>query len=363
MSLGSVAVVNDCSNEAVNPDWKDFLTAQGASWAHGEVHDFGDAAMERHAARERNILTDLCHLALIRVSGPDCEAFLNGQLTNDIRRVDGGHSQLSAWCSPKGRMLALFRIFRRDDALLLQLPGPLCDDVLKRLRMYVLRAKVTLERADDALIRFGVAGPDAPAVLQETIQTVPEQVNAVGSSGDVLCVCLPGPRPRFELLSDPDRATQLWMALRRGTVAAGTDAWAWHDIMAGMPTVLPATRDAFVPQMANLDLLDGISFDKGCYTGQEIVARVHYRGRLKQRMYRARVAIDAPPVPGDSIYDATKPDQATGTVVAAVAAPEPGNSDLLAVIHCDSAAAGQLHLHQADGPALIIEPLPYALSA
>jgi folate-binding protein YgfZ len=344
----------------MNPNWREFLSAQGASCANDQVRDFGNPMAERAATRDANVLVDLGHFALIRVTGQDCETFLNGQLTNDVRRVDGAHSQLSAWCNPKGRMLALFRIFRRHDALLLQLPASLRDDVLKRLRMYVLRAKVTLEDAADAPIRFGIAGPGAPASLQAAAGTAPNAANEVSVSDDIMCARVPGIHPRFELLVEPDRASQLWTALRRGAVAAGAEAWTWHDIMAGIPTVLPATSEAFIPQMTNLDLIGGISFDKGCYTGQEIVARLHYRGRPKQRMYRARTEADAPPLPADSIYDATNPDQSAGSVVAAAAAPE-GGYELLAVLHCDSVASGQLHLHQPAGPRLTIESLPYAL--
>lgn len=344
----------------MNPKWREFLSAQGASCTNDQVRDFGNPAAERAAARDANILVDLNHFALIRATGADCETFLNGQLTNDVRRVDGAHSQLSAWCSPKGRMLTLFRIFRRHDALLLQLPASLRDDVLKRLRMYVLRAKVTLENADDAPIRFGIAGPDAPASLQVAAGTAPNAANDVSVSDGVMCARVPGIHPRFELLVEPDRASRLWTALRRGAVPVGAEAWTWHDIMAGIPTVLPPTSDAFIPQMANLDLIGGISFDKGCYTGQEIVARLHYRGRLKQRMYRTRIEVDTPPLPADSIYDATNPNQSAGSVVVAAAAPD-GGYELLAVLHCDSVANGQLHLHQPAGPRLIIEPLPYAL--
>lgn len=341
-----------------NSAWNEFLRAEGAIYAGGEIRDFGDAAAERRAAHAGNVLIDLSHWSLIRAHGPDAVDFLNGQLTNDVRRIDERRSQLSAWCSPKGRMLALFRLFRRGDAFLLQLPAPLRDDVARRLRIYVLRARVTLEDADAAYVRFGVVGPDAPASLSAVLGISPTEVDGIAANGDVACLRLPGIHPRFEILTPAARAAALWRDLKRNAVPAGAAVWTWHDIMAGLPSVLPATSDAFVPQMANLDLLGAINFDKGCYTGQEIVARVHYRGRLKQRMYRAHVLDTDVPAPGDPVFAPDLPGQATGTVVSAAPAPEDG-CDLLAVIHCESVAKGELHLHRPHGPPLTMKTLPY----
>lgn len=343
----------------MNESWVEFLRTQGAVFADGRVTDFGQPERERQAARDGDVVIDLTHLALFRVGGRDGATFLNGQLTNDIQHLDATHSQLSAWCSPKGRVLALFRVTELDHSYLLQLPAALRDDVIKRLRMYVLRAKVEIETVDDALVHFGVAGPDIPARLRDTIGQVPTEANRVCASNGLVCVRLHGTIPRFEIIGPPETARALWSELTTHATHAGAGAWDWLDIVAGVPTVLPQTSDAFVPQMANLDLIDAISFDKGCYTGQEIVARVHYRGRVKQRMYRAHVHGIDTPQPGDSIF-APGVETTTGTVVVAAASPDQGH-ELLAVIHSDSVARGEMHLHRMDGPPVTIEPLPYPL--
>jgi tRNA-modifying protein YgfZ len=323
------------------------------------VCDFGEPAAERLAARDDDILADLTHLALIRATGPDAAAFLNGQLTNDVDSVDSALSQLSAWCSPKGRMLAFFRVALRNEEYLLQLPRSLRDDVIKRLRVYILRSKVKLENADDALVHIGVAGPRTPMLLENALGAVPTHINDVSVSGEFVIIRLHGTTSRFEIIGTPDPLAQLWDELKqRGVHPVGDGTWTWFDIMAGIPTVLPQTSDAFVPQMANLDLIDAVSFAKGCYTGQEIVARVHYRGRLKQRMYRAHGLSSDIPAPGDSVFSPDMPGQSTGTVVSAAESPEEGY-DLLAVVHCESAAQRELHLHRPDGPRLTIEKLPY----
>lgn len=346
----------------MNERWRDFLSTQRAIFAGGTVHDFGDPLAESHAAHDGNVLVDLSHLALLRVGGADRQTFLNGQLTNDVSQVETAHSQLSAWCSPKGRMLAVFRVFRHDADLLLQFPDALRDDVVKRLRLYVLRSKVTLDEANEEMARFGFVGPDADSLLRAKLSAVPTHANDVAVIDGVICLRLPGIHPRFEILAQYQQAARLWTELKPGAAPAGASAWTWHDIMAGIPIVLPPTRDMFVPQMANLDLLDGISFNKGCYTGQEIVARLRYRGRLKQRMYRAHVGTDTEPAPGDPIYIPDAPEQPTGRVVVAAAARDAGY-DLLAVIHCDSVAKADLRLGRADGSRLTIEPLPYSVPA
>jgi tRNA-modifying protein YgfZ len=332
--------------------WHAWLRQQGARIENGEVRHFGDAAAERRAGRDGDVLLDLSPLSLIRVAGADAHTFLNAQLTNDVTPLDTDHSQIAAWCSPKGRMLALLRVIRRSDDYLLQLPMTLRDDVLKRLRVYVMRSKVTLESVDVDWVRLGVSGPNAETLVRQMADRLP-------SIAGRLVLRLPGLHPRFEILTTPAEAPAAWNALKHGATPAGYGVWQWHDIMAGIPSVSPSTSDAFVPQMANLDLIGGISFSKGCYPGQEIVARVHYRGRIKERMFRAHVE-GKTPVAGDSIYAPNLPGQAAGTVVSAQPSPDSG-SDLLAVIHLSSVQAGELRLGEPDGATLSLGALPYAL--
>lgn len=328
--------------------WNTFLQTQGAKLSDGVVTDFGDAAAERRAARDANILVDLSPLSLIRVSGPDANAFLNAQLTNDVTRLVDNTALLAGWCTPKGRLLTLMRVIRHGNDYLLQLPAVLRDDILKRLRIFVLRSKVTLEAVDNRWVQLGISGPDAPRLVQ-----------AMSANG-ALVLSVAGTLPRFMVLIEPSQAPSLWQAATQTAKPAGWGNWLWLDILAGAPIVLPATSEAFVPQMANLDLINGVSFTKGCYPGQEIVARVHYRGRLKERMFRAHADIAKPPRPGDAIYAPDMPGQATGTVVSAQPSPD-GGVDLLAVIHLSSAQAGELHLGGPDGPRLALKPLPYTV--
>lgn len=339
-------------------DWKRFLETQGAVFDADRVLHFGQADAETRAARDRDVLADLSSLALLRVDGADRETFLQGQLTNDIRVVDDTHAQLSAYCNPKGRMFAVFLIFRRNDALYLQLPSVLAENVAKRLRMFVLRAKVKLEAPDAGLMRIGVSGPNAATLVRQAVGQAP--ANPLGSItvNAVTVIRLPGPHPRFELLAPAASMPDLWTSLAKTAAPVGSGPWAWLDIEAGLPTILPPTSEEFVPQMANLELVGGVSFTKGCYPGQEIVARMHYLGRLKQRMHRGHVEGAAAPKAGDKLYVREFGEQSAGMIVDAQPSPD-GGYDLLAVVQQELVAGAEFHLGEINGPMVQLAPAPY----
>jgi folate-binding protein YgfZ len=302
-------------------------------------------------------LNDLSHFGLIQVEGEDTLQFLQGQFTNDMREVTEQHSNLSAWCSPKGRMLANFRVMRRASAYLLQMPMGQLEPVIKRLRMFVLRSKVSIADVSDEWIRFGLTGDCAEALLLSHFEALPDTANAALVSGDSLLIRMPGRTPRFELLGPATDLIPTWEACESQATPMDSNFWALQEIRAGIPTVYPETSDAFVPQMANMQLIDGVSFTKGCYTGQEVVARMQYLGRLKRRMYLAHVRSDTPPRPGDQLFArGSSSAQGAGKVVDAQAAGD--GYDLLAVIELESLAHNQVHLGE-NGPPLEILELPY----
>ncbi len=340
-------------------DWATTLHSSGAVIIDDSVQHFGDPQHESRAAAEGDVCADLSHLGLLRAEGADTEGFLQGQLSNDVRLVDAGHSQLSAYCNPKGRMLAIVRLFKRDDAYFLQLPMALREPTLKRLSMYVLRAKVTL-RAEADLIGMGVSGPNATSLVENLCGACTHAVDSSRTQAGITVIRLPGRLPRYALFGSAAILQPLWQQLKTTTTPVGAHAWRWLDIQAGLPTVLPETVEEFVPQMANLDLVGGVNFKKGCYPGQEIVARMHYLGRLKQRMIGAHVECATRPLPGTSVYAADFPDQSAGKVVDAQPAPA-GGYDLLAVVQTSSVAKGDIHLNDLQGPALQLTTLPYPL--
>jgi folate-binding protein YgfZ len=259
-------------------------------------------------------------------------------------------------------MLASFRVFRSDDTFYLQLPRSKVDIIANRLRMYVLRAKARVENASDRLVAIGISGDCAPSLLASLLDTTPERDNEVSHVGDTIAIRISGPAPRFEILGPVADIQTLWDGLATDASVVNADYWALLDIRAGIPNVFPETSEAFVPQMANLQLLDGVSFKKGCYTGQEVVARMQYLGKLKRRMYRAVVSGDRVPLSGDELHcPGSSSEKATGRVVDA-RPNENGAYELLAVVEIDAAENGEVRLGGADGPLLsFIEP-PYGFS-
>lgn len=334
-------------------DWTDFLRQQGARYEHGDLVGFGDRRVEYTAARESAILTDLSPFSVLRAAGADAESFLQGQLTNDVAALAPGGSQYAAYCSPKGRMLATL-VVRRVDATVFELflPGAVADDIRKRLSRFVLRAKVTIEDVSAESIRIGIGGPKAAAAID-----LPPSVHRSTAITGGVVLALPG--SRFVAFVAPAQAAAAWTALATRARPAGFPVWQWLTIRAGVPVITAATQDQFVPQMANLDAIGGINFQKGCYTGQEIVARMQYLGRLKERMVLAHVRATAVS-PGAKLFGAAFETQACGMVVAAAAAPG-GGTDLLAVVQIAAAESGELRLGARDGPLLQLQPLPYAL--
>jgi folate-binding protein YgfZ len=290
----------------------------------------------------------LPNLAVIRVSGPDRESFLQGQLTQDMRNLAQDGSLLAGWTSAKGRLMLVTQMFQWHDAVWLPVHADLADSVVRRLRMFVLRAAVSLDIADAQV--FGTFSDTAlPDEIKEP-DGLPVESGACRASNLVCAARLIGDPARSVMLVD--RQSPLF-STRPDAEQQG--AWTRANIRAGIPSIYAATSEAFVPQMVNLDILHGISFTKGCYVGQEIVARTQNLGRIKRRMLR--LVCDSSPSldPGTLIYG---PEGTTGRVVSSVS--HSGETELLAVIPL-SHQADTFYADEAATLRLRRMPLPYEL--
>ena len=344
-------------------EWKSFLENSGAEFADDKVESFGNPTRERQIIHAGSTICDLSHYGLIAAYGDDAVDFLQGQFTNDIAQVDGGHSQLSAYCTPKGRMLANFRVFKQGETLYLSLPQPLLQAVLDRLRMFVMRSKVTLEDASDSLMRFGLNGPNAADQLKTNIDSIPCETNECAQSKDYTIIRTHGDDGRFEIYGHIEAVSKLWQSLDVDATPVGAPIWELLNIQAGIPVIAPETIEAFVPQMANMALLDAINFKKGCYTGQEIVARMHYLGKLKKRMYRVSVECEEAPKAGDKIFaENSTAGTGTGTIVSAELNAD-GVYEALAVVQISDVEGKTLQLGDADGAVVTVLELPYSFEA
>lgn len=297
--------------------------------------------------------------SLIRFAGEDARSFLHNQLTCDVANLAPEGATYGGYCTPKGRMLATFLLWAAEDGFLLQLPATLRESVQKRISMYILRSKVRAADASGDYAQFGIAGEGAGAVVERLLgaPAAGTTLRVVRTAGGM---ALRLPRDRYLLLVPRPQEARVAAELAARSNGVSEALWSLLDIEAGVAGVLPATQEQFVPQMLNLDAIDGVSFSKGCYPGQEIVARMHYLGRLKERTHLARLPADAEPRAGDKLFGADLGTQACGTIANAARTPE-GDWAILAVIHLSSVAAGPVRWKAVDGPALEMLALPYAL--
>ncbi|WP_206998426.1 CAF17-like 4Fe-4S cluster assembly/insertion protein YgfZ [Trinickia mobilis] len=322
------------------------------------------AAVEFEAVLERGAYTTLTQFGVIDVHGDDAASFLHSQLTNDVQHLDAATARLAGYCSPKGRLLASFLSWRTGDTIRLLISKDLQAAVQKRLSMFVLRAKAKLADASAQLTVVGLAG-DVRKALSQVFDALPDAVHVQvdGPAGSLIRVPDAEGRARY-LWIGPQAEVAARRPLLDGTLTQVTPAvWDWLDIRAGEPRITRPVVEQFVPQMVNFDVLGGVNFRKGCYPGQEIVARSQYRGTIKRRMALANVAGELAEVgAGGELFHSDDPGQPCGQIVNAASAPE-GGVDALVEIKLAALESGSVHLGAADGPVLRFLPLPYSLPA
>lgn len=295
---------------------------------------------------------------LIHAHGADARSFLQNQLSNDVNRLDQS-GLYAALCNPKGRMLANFLIVPLGDGILLQLSADLSERTIAHLRKYVMRSKVVIDDAADDIARIGLIGDGAETLLQQQGFDIGTEDLAVDAKNGVSLVRLPGATARFEAFGSADAVTGLWQALAPQCRAASESQWAMEDIQAVIPWISDSSYEDVIPQMANLDVIDAVSFTKGCYPGQEIVARTHYLGKQKKRLFQGSVE-GSSAKPGDLLYcPADRKAQSVGQVLQAV--EDGDNSHFLAVCQMSSREMGGVHLGDVEGPVVVLNDPPYSL--
>ncbi len=337
-------------------DWNSFLASQGLKANGGS---FGDIAAELAAASDGAVVAPLGDLGLIRASGVDAAGFLHNLLTNDINGITPGGARFAGFCTAKGRLLALLLIWRDGDDFLLMLPRDILPAILKKLSMYVLRAKVKLTDASAERCLIGYSGPVgvSPApTLGDAPANLPRFGVAATEGGQAIRL----DDTRWLLALDATVANARWQQLATAARPVGIAAWQWLEIAAGQPRVVAATQESFVPQMLNMELpaVAGVSFSKGCYPGQEIVARTQYLGKVKRRTFRARLA--AAVAPGTHVYAPETGEQHCGTVVSVAPSPA-GGFECLVCVQIGAVEAGEVHVGALAGERLEFLPLPYTL--
>jgi len=342
----------------MNPDWQKFLENESAIFEDDKLLSF---ANKNHKQSIENIITDLSHLSLVEVTGDDAEDFLNGQFTTNIKQLAKHHLQFSAWCNPKGQVKTTFLIYRHESGFNVLLPNQLKEIFLKQLQMYIMRADVQLTDNSEELVRIGLTtGP--VNILDDLLENVPEQEGDITVENGLHCLRTftfdnDATTSRYLLIGSIDRLKHLWKSLAEQLSTVGASSWKLLDIKAGYPWLTTLTFEKFLPQMLNLDLINGLDYQKGCYPGQEIIARLHYRGQLKRRLYLATCRTDAHPESGDQILSSE--NNTVGTVINTQASD--GIYYLLAVID-NNFIENKLSLRESDGQNISLQTLPYDMT-
>jgi len=285
----------------MNPDWKKFLLSENAVFATDT-----QIAFPSNADKTDKHIYPLGHLGVLTVTGKDAAKLLQGQITCNVNDITEAKSSLGALCTSKGRVITTFLLVKAADAFLLVLPAELLESVKKRLQMYILRSDVKLTDSSDTLCLIGLEHPEIAGVdLFVTTQ------------GDTIAVNFSN---RYLVIAAPDKAIALWSERvgKQGFQPQASEQWRYLDIISGIPWLTTETSEEFIPQMLNLDKLGGISFNKGCYTGQEIVARTHYLGKAKRAMFLAECDVQTAPQPNTQIItDGNESEQDSGKVLLA----------------------------------------------
>jgi tRNA-modifying protein YgfZ len=351
--------------------WKQFLRDTGAQFAEQEIAYFTSSG--DFTDWNTGFVAPLLQLGVIVAEGADAADFLHKQLSNDVNHLTTDTARLAGYCSPKGRLLSTLLMWRevnqtrdqtRDqsgDQIYLQLPVALLPAILKRLRMFVLRAKATLRDASDETVLLGLGGAQAASVLGHWFAQLPDAPYGTvhNEYGCLIRVADAFGAARFEWRLNSALAQQIWPKLTQQLPPVASRVWGLSEIAAGVPQVLAATQEKFVPQMINFELIGGVNFKKGCYPGQEIVARSQYLGKLKRRMHAARIRSEQVVQAGDEVFSPDDPEQACGMVVNAERAAD-GAFACLIEIKIALLTSSVRH-RSPDGPICEFGPLPYAL--
>ncbi|NOQ93275.1 MAG: folate-binding protein [Methylophaga sp.] len=281
--------LNHNETDIMTNSWQDIITQQSTL-------SLKDDAISSHC------FMPLPQLGILSITGEEAQNFLQNLLTNNVNSLAINQSQLSGFCNAKGRLFAIFQLIRREGGYQIIIPKTMCTTLMQRLSMYVLRAKVTITNISDITAIIGLNSSSEHAVVE------------LKFANNVLIHDDQEPTSRSLCIAPIEHATEILNQLdQEQWKLAPQEIWDRLEIEAGLATIYPETKEKFTPQQVNLDLVNGVSFNKGCYPGQEVVARLHYLGKPSRRMFVAKVATHEQPIVGDEII--TKAGDVAGHIV------------------------------------------------
>lgn len=323
-------------------NWHSFLRGQGASFLGENSISFGEHPKDYPVIQGQTTITPLIHMGLLSISGPDSARFLQGQITCDVQQLDAHHNLFGARCNPKGRMLTNFILCQPgEDQLVMLMNRSLVEPSMDELSKFAAFFKTELVDNTELYQCIGISGPNA-----ETLASSVSSTHKYSYSDG-----------RQLLIIPTETAQAVWEQLANTATPTGTEAWLLEDIRAGLGLLQTETSTMFIPQMLNLQAIGGISFKKGCYTGQEVVARMKYLGKLKRRMYRLTTKAMLLPAPGTPCYLVDQ-KQSIGNIVLAANADD-NYLELLVVLTDEAASSDTLIIGEGQPQTVEKQPMPY----
>lgn len=349
----------------MNNDWKNYLLDKAEGFTENTGFRFSDEAENNFKADNNDIICDLSQFSTIVVAGEDAADFMQGQFTNDIKLVTANNSQLNAFCNNKGRTTANFRLFQHQQNYFFSVKSNLVEQCIAHLQNYILRAQVVIQDVSTQLVHLGISGSNAEKLLSSFVKITDSNIDHVSFNENYVVIRIASAQtdiPRYEVFCTFEHAKAVWESVSAQAEIVNSSSWDYLNIQAGLPFIDADSSEEFVPQMINMDLINGISFTKGCFTGQEIVARMHYLGKLKKRCFKIHIASDEKPASGESLFaENAKAGKNTGMIIQAEKNPETGY-DALAVIQIADTES-KLFLKDADGALVTVRQLPYSFDA
>ena len=321
--------------------------------------DFKTTTFVDLPALNKGFVTPLSNFGVMAFSGADAISFLHRQLTNDLEHLSDKAARLAGYCTPQGRLLATFLMWKNADRILLQLPQDILNGLQKRLKMYVLRDKVNITEADE-LAQLGLGGHAAAEALTPWFAALPSQAyeKVENEHGSLIRVTDAFDAPRYLWVMQNENLVTVWPALNTKLTAFADKAWKLAEIDAGIPHITTPTQEKFVAQMVNFELVGGVSFKKGCYPGQEIVARMQHRGKTPRRMLKANIELNLDVVAGTEVFASDDSTQPCGMIVNAEQNGLNRVTCLVSLLY-PMPEGIVVHLGSTTGPVLQFTPLPY----
>ncbi|PCI44361.1 MAG: hypothetical protein COB51_10295 [Moraxellaceae bacterium] len=370
----------------MNPDWQQFLQQNSATLKDGKVAYFADPDHELSQYQADNLLCDLSHLDLLSITGAEAKLFLQGQLTCDLEQIDESQFQLGAFCNPKGRTIASFRLFRVGDEYLLQTPPQMGAVIQQALNKYIIFSKAETQLNTNQWVCFGLMGAQAQDLLESAIPSLTAPTNPNGISvcshndtksdttntntttntnanadfQGVRIIRDFGRYPRYLIIAPAEKAIQLWQQLTPHCTPCGNELWALRDILEGYAQITPTISEQWLPHNLNYQAIQAINFKKGCYTGQEVIARMEYRGKLKTQMFIAYANLSSPPKQGQALIN-SETGKSQGEIINACRIT-PDRYALLVSLPKEAINSSVYKIDNNESASIKLEAVPYAIT-